>query len=240
MKRYLGCSGWNYKDWKNRFYPKGISGKDMLPYYCNHFNTVEINNTFYRLPPKKTFVSWNERSPVNFRFSVKGSSYVTHLKKLKNIDDSVKQFYDHVSLLEDKLGCVLWQLPPNLHLDTDRLISFCETLSKHFKNVIEFRHLSWFTSEVYDILHKRDINFCMISAPGFEEDIRLTGDVGYVRFHGKNRSNWYKYDYSQDELRFWANGMQQLKCRELYIYFNNDYNANSVNNATTLKQIFNE
>lgn len=235
-KYHLGCSGWHYDDWKGVFYPKELPKSKWLPYYAGKFNTVEINNSFYQLPKKDTFRKWYEQSPEHFRFSVKGSRYITHLKKLNDIKKPLHNFYDHASLLEEKLGCVLWQLPPNLHKDVERLKGFCQSVSSDFKNVIEFRHKSWFTNKVYDVLAENKVAFCIISTPEFPETAKSTADFAYVRLHGKS-SDWYKYDYSNEELQHWNRKIKALKVKELYAYFNNDYDANAVRNCQTLMEM---
>ncbi len=239
MKVFIGCSGWNYKDWKGKFYPEDIPQKKWLKHYTSVFETVEVNNTFYRLPKESTVENWKETAPPGFNFTLKGSRYVTQMKKLHEIDDSVKSFEEVAAVLKSKLSCILWQLPPNLHRDDERLENFCKTLKKSNKNVIEFRHSSWFNKATYDILKKYDISFCSISTPDFPEDMIITSDVGYLRFHGKGKK-WYDYDYSKNELREWQQKIKDCGAREVYIYFNNDVSANAPKNAKQLKELFSD
>jgi len=230
MKNYIGCSGFNYDDWKGVFYPEDVPQKKWLEHYAEKFDTVEINATFYHMPKEKTLDNWHERTPGNFRFTLKGSRFVTHQKKLNDPQEPVKKFYDLAARLKGKLGCILWQLPGNQHKDTGKLKNFCKALSRDFRNVIEFRHNSWFDEEVYNIMKEHDVSFCVISAPGdLKEDAVKTAEPVYLRFHGKKE--WYKYLYSEEELKKWTKKMKDLKARQVYAYFNNDYDANAPKNA---------
>ena len=238
MKVFIGCSGWNYKDWKGSFYPKDIPQKKWLEYYSSIFNTVEVNNTFYRLPKETTVENWKNTVPPGFNFTLKGSRYVTQMKKLIEIEDSVKTFEEVAAVLKSKLSCILWQLPPSLHRDDERLENFCKNLKPSNKNVIEFRHTSWFNTTTYDILKNYNISFCSISTPDFPEDMIITNEVGYVRFHGKAK-NWYDYDYSQNELKEWHQKIKDCGAKEVYVYFNNDIAAKAPKNAKQLNDLFN-
>lgn len=242
MYTFTGCSGFHYDAWRKLFYPDDLSQKEWLPYYAKYFKTVEINNSFYRLPKKETLKKWHEQTPGDFLFTMKGSRYITHRKKLvddENMRSALKNFYDTVEVLGGKLGCVLWQLPGNLHRNDKKLDTFCSRLSTDFKNVMEFRHGSWFTEPVTEILSKHQVSYCIISAPDdLPEDIHITTDTGYVRFHGK--SQWYNYDYSEDELREWSSKIKNLSAARVYLYFNNDTHANAVNNGQTMRKLLNE
>lgn len=240
MKHYIGCSGFYYADWKEKFYPKDLSKKEWLPFYAENFNTVEINNTFYKMPVKKDLQNWKDKTPFDFKFTVKANRYFTHQKKLKIDGDFTEQlinFTDSVRTLESKLGCILWQLPRNLHKDLTKLEKWCDTVDKRSRHVIEFRHQSWFDNDVYEILEKYGTIFCIISAPNnLPEDAVSTAQTAYLRFHGKKE--WYRYFYSDEELREWKKRIGALKdVDELYAYFNNDYGANAVENAKTLRSL---
>lgn len=237
MKVFIGCSGWNYKDWRGKFYPEGLAQKNWLEFYAERFNTVEVNNTFYKFPKDATLEKWRKTVPADFNFTLKGSRYITHMKKLNDVKESVGKFYDAAGFLNRKLSCLLWQLPPNLHRNDEKLTSFCEMLDSRRKNVIEFRHISWFEPEVYKILEKYNISFCAISSPDFPEEMIVTNKTGYVRFHGKGK-NWYDYYYSDEELKEWHKKISETNLEEVYIYFNNDIGANSVENALQLKKMF--
>ena len=237
MKVYVGCSGWNYKDWRGKFYPEKLAQKNWLEFYSQKFNTVEVNNTFYRFPRDSSLLSWKETAPADFNFTLKGSRYVTHMKKLKEVSDSVQDFHRAANLLEDKLSCIFWQLPPNLHRDDERLKNFCEVLDSTDKNVIEFRHQSWYHPEIYELLSGYDISFCSISSPEFPDEFITTNRIGYIRFHGEGK-NWYDYYYATEQLKAWHDKILNIGLEEVYVYFNNDIGANAVENAQQLKKMF--
>jgi uncharacterized protein YecE (DUF72 family) len=239
MKNYIGCSGFNYDEWEEAFYPKDISKKEWLEYYASRFDTVEINSSFYHLPKEKTLDNWYDRTPGNFRFTLKGSRFVTHQKKLNDPQEPVKKFYDLTARLKGKLGCILWQLPGNQHKDISKLKNFCKALSNDFRNVIEFRHNSWFHPDVYEVMKANDVIFCIISAPGdLNEEAVKTNKTVYLRFHGKKE--WYKYLYSEKELTDWAEKINQLNAQQIYAYFNNDYAANAPRNAADFSKILDQ
>lgn len=238
MYTFIGCSGFHYDDWKGSFYPEDLSTDDWLPYYTNHFQTVEINNSFYSLPDEGQLKTWHKQTPAHFKFTMKGSRYITHMKKLmndKDVQNGIKKFYNTISPLGGKIGCILWQLPGNLHRDDKKLDDFCSLLSRDFKNVIEFRHQSWFDDQVLQILKNHRVGYCIISAPDdLPELVEATTETGYVRFHGKDE--WYKYDYSSKELEKWSKKINTLKTERVYCYFNNDFKANAIENAQMLKK----
>ncbi len=242
MYTFIGCSGFHYDHWKGPFYPQDLSQKEWLPHYAKYFKTVEINNSFYRLPKKQTLKKWHEQTPGNFRFTMKGSQYITHRKKLvddDNLRSGLNNFYNTVEVLGGKLGCILWQLPGNLHRNDKKLDTFCSRLSTDFKNVMEFRHRSWFAEPIMGILSKHQVSYCIISAPDdLPEDMHITTDTGYMRFHGK--SQWYNYNYSDDELQDWSIKIKKMSAPRIYIYFNNDAETNAVKNARYLQELLNE
>lgn len=233
---HIGCSGFYYNDWKGLFYPEDLPKKKWLEYYAETFDTVEINNSFYRMPKEKTVQGWYDRVPENFSFTLKGSRYITHIKKLKDVGESVAYFYHLADILAEKLGSVLWQLPPAFRKNTERLEEFCRLLQPQYKNVLEFRHQSWFDEEVYDIMRKYQVAYCVISAPGdLPEDVITTARHSYLRFHGKE--DWYKYDYNDEQLKKWAHVLEEIDSDEVFIYFNNDYHANAIKNGNRLKEL---
>lgn len=236
-KKYnIGCSGFYYKDWVGKFYPEDLNKSKWLEFYAESFDTVEINNSFYRMPKEKTVQGWYDRTPEDFTFTLKGSRYVTHIKRLKDIAESVAYFYHLADILAEKLGCILWQLPPSLKKDMERLENFCKTLKPHYKNVIEFRHPSWFDDEVYALLTKYQVAYCIISAPeGLPEDVITTANFAYIRFHGK--TYWYNYNYSKEQLLQWKEKMEALDVEQVFVYFNNDYNVRAVENGKLLKEL---
>lgn len=238
MATFIGTSGFYYNDWAGKFYPDEVKKKDWLKYYAGHFNTVEINNSFYRLPKKTSFEKWDANTPDGFKFTLKGSRYVTHRKKLNDAKETVGNFYEAIAPMAEKTACVLWQLPGNLHFNKDKLTNFAKACSSEYINVIEFRHTSWFKEECFELLRKHNLTFCMLSAPGdLPEDTIETSDTAYLRFHGKDENNWYRYNYSKQQLNKWANKLKKLKASDTYIYFNNDYEANAIKNAQKLKEL---
>ncbi|HXG94215.1 MAG TPA: DUF72 domain-containing protein [Blastocatellia bacterium] len=234
---YIGCSGWNYKHWRGRFYPEQLRQKDWFDFYAQVFDTVEINNTFYRLPSAVTFRAWHKQAPDGFIYAVKASRYITHLKKLKGAKQSLEQFLNRAILLEDHLGPVLYQLPPNWNLDIERLQSFLDLLPSGIDHVFEFRDQSWMVEAVFRLLDERGVSFCAHDFPGLDVPRRAVGPVAYVRFHGPEKR--YRGSYADATLRGWWRWMQQQLEDEkrLYVYFNNDAGACAVRDALRLKQI---
>lgn len=238
---HSGCSGFSYKSWKNIFYPENITQKNWLAYYASHFNTVEINNTFYGIPTEKTVSAWKENTPENFRFSLKANRYLTHLKKLTpdaGFRDRYLEMLRLCTLLGTKMGCLLWQLPANFHLDLDRLKQFSELIATDgLQHTIEFRHPSWYCPEVYAILEKSGVNICRLSCPlMLPDDIPETADFTYMRFHG--RTTWYDYEYSVEELSHAVRMLHRLEVKTFYVYFNNDVHAHSVKNGLQFRELF--
>jgi len=234
MTYYLGTSGWSYDDWEGRFYPEDTSRKEWLQYYARHFSSVEINMTFYRFPKPEILKGWVEKTPSNFKFTLKANRQITHRKKIVGVKNDIRYFYILANSLGNKLGCILFQLPPSVTLDLDLLKNFLSVLSQDYKNVIEFRHQSWYTEEVYELLKDHKVTLCTVSSPKLPELIVETSDISYFRFHGK--IGWYKYEYSEEELSKWAERIKQTRSKECYIYFNNDYHAHAVHNCITLSR----
>jgi uncharacterized protein YecE (DUF72 family) len=235
----IGCSGWVYPHWRERFYPKDVPQRRWLAYYAEHFDTVEINNTFYRLPKPAAVEGWVEHSPPGFVFAVKASRYLTHIKRLKTVDPYVKRFYEPLEALtsSEKLGPILWQFPPNFHRDDDRLAAALEALPSG-RHAFEFRHESWFADEVYGILGDHDAALVIgdessrwISSPR----VRTT-DWTYLRFHHGSRGR--HGNYSAAEIETWARRIAQWRRdTEVYAYFNNDWEGYAIRNARRLKAL---
>lgn len=242
-KFWIGTSGYVYWHWKGLFYPKDLPTYKWFDFYARHFNTVEINASFYRWPKESTIKGWKNRAKKlekegkEFIFTLKANQMITHIKKLSNVKKIVKDFYKVVSLLEPYLGCILFQLPPSLKFDEKnekKLREFLKCLNKRYRNVIEFRHASWWNEKTYELMEDNAI-FCITSAPKLPEDFVKTHDVIYLRFHGKKI--WYGSNYSEKELREWSEKIKKSKAKEVYCYFNNDFNAFAVENAIKLKQL---
>ncbi|MDH5466436.1 MAG: DUF72 domain-containing protein [Candidatus Aminicenantes bacterium] len=232
MIYFLGTSGWSYPDWRGRFYPEDLSQRKWLPFYAEHFKTVEINMTFYRFPKPETLKGWLDKTPSNFTFTLKANRQITHYKKLQDVKGDLRYFYLLADSLQERLGCILFQLPPSLTKNMDLLQDFLSHLSPNHKNVIEFRHESWFSEEVYSLLRSHKVTFCVISSPELPDHIAETAEISYFRFHG--RIGWYKYNYADEELKEWAEAIKKTKSKECFIYFNNDYNAYAVANCKKL------
>ncbi len=234
MIYHLGTSGWSYQDWKGRFYPTDIPQKNWLSFYARTFNTVEINMTFYRYPKPDTLKAWLDKTPKDFTFTLKANRQITHLKRIKGVKNEVRYFYVLADSLRDRLGCILFQLPPSLTLDLGLLKDFLSHLSSDHRNVLEFRHQSWYVEDVFEMLRVHKVIFCVVSSPQLPEDIIETAETAYFRFHG--RVGWYKYDYSDDELKDWAEAIKKIKAKEFFIYFNNDYQAYAAANCKNLEK----
>ena len=232
---YIGTSGWHYDHWRDRFYPEKLSKPQWLEFYASHFTTVELNNSFYRLPSEAAFTTWYNSSPTNFIFAVKVSRFITHIKRLKNSEEAVENFITRAKILKEKLGPLLYQLPPNMHRNDVVLASFLSNLPQGMKHVIEFRHQSWLEEEVFEILRKYNIGLCIFDMPSFTCPLVATADFAYIRFHGS--SGLYSSCYSDEELANWAKNLASLatNLKAVYIYFNNDAEAFAVRNAKTLR-----
>ena len=236
-KYYVGCSGWHYEHWRGLYYPEELPKPQWLPFYARQFNSVELNNSFYRLPSEKAFTTWRESTPENFIFAVKLSRYITHIKRLRNLGSAVENFLSRAVLLEEKLGPLLYQLPPSMERNDELLQSFFSSLPAGHQHVIEFRHESWIEEAVFDILRRHNVGLCVFEIPGFTCPLVATSDFAYVRFHGSK--GLYSSRYSDAELSRWAERIARLEQRvkTSYIYFNNDAEAFAVANATTLRNL---
>lgn len=234
MQYYVGTSGWHYDHWRYLFYPDKLPKAKWLEFYASHFTTVELNNSFYRLPSEEAFTAWRNSSPANFTFAVKVSRFITHIKRLKNIEQPVGTFLDRAKILKQKLGPLLYQLPPNMHRNDDRLESFLSILPRGLKHVLEFRHESWLDDGVFEILRRYNAGLCVFDMPGLSCPLVATADFAYIRFHGS--TGLYSSCYSDKELADWAKRLAGLapEVKEVYIYFNNDAEAFAVRNAITL------
>lgn len=234
---FIGTSGWYYPHWYGRFYPETLSKEKLLPYFSQSFNTVELNNTFYHLPKETTVKNWYKKAPEGFIFAVKASRFITHIKKLVDLRDSLKIFLKRAYLLKEKLGPLLYQLPPTMKKDRARLESFLEKLPRKEKNVIEFRHQSWLDEEIFKILNKFNVAYCIISMPNFPTVLRVTSDFVYIRMHGGDIL--YGSNYSKAELKQCAGYIKRfLKGGlDVYVYFNNDAEGFAVKNALSLKEM---
>lgn len=231
----IGCSGFNYADWKGTFYPRGLPRRKWLHYYCTIFKTVELNVTFYRLPMQTTFQRWHDETPEDFAFSLKGSRLITHVKRLKEIAGPVNIFFERALLLKEKLIAVLWQFSPAFSIDLKRLQGLLSLLKGYpVRNALEFRHQSWLTEETLVLCRDSNVSLCMADWPPFLDDLPITSDLVYIRRHGREGN--YAASYTKAELKEDAKRIQGFldTGRDVYIYFNNDANGHAPENAETL------
>jgi uncharacterized protein YecE (DUF72 family) len=232
----IGTSGWHYKHWRGRFYPEGLPVKKWFDYYCTHFDTVELNNSFYRLPTVAAFDGWRESSPPGFCFALKGSRFLTHMKKLKDPEPGLANFIPRAARLGEKLGPVLFQLPPFWEVDVERLEHFLHALPPQHRYAFELRNASWFTSDVCRILRRYNAAFCIYELAGFHSALEITADFTYVRLHGPGGK--YQGSYNEAALQSWAAriGEWRRELRAIYVYFDNDEAGYAANNALTLRR----
>ncbi|MDA8214129.1 MAG: DUF72 domain-containing protein [Nitrospiraceae bacterium] len=234
----IGCSGFNYRHWRGNFYPEDLPQRKWFEYYCTVFNTVELNVTFYRLPLPKTFDKWHNETPDDFVFSLKGSRFITHIKRLVEPKEPLELFFERALRLKEKLKVVLWQFSPGFKIEIERLENFLKLLKKYpVRNTLEFRHESWITDDVIDLCKEDDVSLCMADWPEFVDDLPVTSDFVYIRRHGEGGS--YATCYSKAELRRDAKRIKSyLKDKkDIFIYFNNDYHGYAPKNAKELREM---
>lgn len=229
---HVGTSGWQYRDWRGVLYEEGLPQDRWLERYAQAFSAVEVNNSFYRLPERATFEKWRARTPAGLTFVVKASRYLTHLKRLKDAEDGVKLFWERATGLGDKLGPVLFQLPPRFPVDTPRLREFLSWLPAGMRAAFEFRDGSWVTDEVLAVLDDAGCAFVLADRPGFRGPLLVTGGWSYVRFHQGSR---FGSDYRRDKLRRWADRIGTLPARDVWAFFNNDHGGAAVRDARFLR-----
>ncbi len=236
-KWWIGCSGFHYKHWRNHFYPEGLAMKKWFEYYCEHFNAVELNVTFYRFPQVSFLKTFYDRSPEAFRFAVKAPRAITHYKKFIASTELMSSFYDTVNKgLKEKLGCILFQLPPRMAYTQEKIDHIISCLDPAFPNVIEFRHETWWNDKVYKQLARHNITFCGISHPTLPDDIIINNPLVYYRFHGT--PELYKTPYSIEFLQQVAETIKsKRKSKEVFLFFNNDIDVSAPRNAAEMKEI---
>lgn len=238
-KTFIGTSGYSYDHWAGGvFYPEDLPTDKWLEFYAKYFKSVELNVTFYRLPTKAAFLSWYKRTPKDFLFAIKGSRFITHIKRLKDCKEPLELFFERASVLRDKLSVVLWQLPPKFRAQPNRLSDFIGRLKrfKRFRHAFEFREKSWFSDEIYEILRKANMAICAADWPEFAQKPPLTCDFSYIRRHGTG-AFLYAGCYSSDALKKDAIDIEKMLKHgiDVYIYFNNDALGYAVKNAQTLQ-----
>jgi uncharacterized protein YecE (DUF72 family) len=235
MEWNIGCSGFHYKEWKGIFYPEKLAQRKWFGYYSAHFNTLELNVTIYRFPRVGFLRNWYELSPAGFSFSVKAPRLITHYKQFLNAGQQLTDFYSTIREgLDDKLACVLFQLPSRVKYSREMLQRITDGLDPAFLNVIEFRHESWWTQEVYDVLAKHHICFCGISHPDLPDDPIINTDFMYYRYHGVPKLYWS--EYADADIGTFAEVAADAKLRAAYVYFNNTASMAAIHNAMQLQQ----
>jgi uncharacterized protein YecE (DUF72 family) len=234
---WIGTSGYVYRHWrKGVFYPPGLHSREELGYYASRFRTVELNNPFYRLPTAEMFQRWRDSTPPDFQFAVKASRYITHIKRLRNVADELALFLDRAGHLGSKLGPILFQLPPTQQLELARLDDFLALLPKARRWVIEFRHPSWHTSEVYRQLSDHGVALCIPVGGGLHPDRITTAPFTYIRMH---RGQEAEGCFTDGELISWAGQIRALRGagKEVYVYFNNDWGGYAIRDAVKLREL---
>ena len=244
---HIGCSGWQYRHWRGNFYPAELRQAEWFRFYASRFDTVEINNTFYRLPDAETFDRWRLQAPARFVYAVKASRFLTHMKKLKDPDDPLDRFFTNARELRRRLGPVLYQLPPRWPLNLERLEAFLRALDHRtralradgftgrVRHVVEFREPSWYDDRVFALLHRHRVALCLHDMQGSASTKLVVGPFIYVRFHG-----WTKYSgrYSDERLDEWADWLAELASQgtDVYAYFNNDVGGHAPRDAVRLRE----
>jgi uncharacterized protein YecE (DUF72 family) len=234
----IGTSGFHYKHWKGPFYPEKLPSSRMLEHYIRHFDTVELNNTFYRLPDVSAFDCWREAVPKGFVFALKASRFITHNKKLKDPENAIDNFLPRAAHLNERLGPVLFQLPPKWQVNRERLEALLAILPRDVRFAFEFRETSWMKAEINEILRHHNAAFCIYELAGYHTRLEITADFTYVRLHGPDAGK-YQGSYSQERLEEWARQIERWakSLKAIYIYFDNDQHGYAAANALRLKQL---
>lgn len=234
-KYYIGCSGFSYSAWRHHFYPAEVKPKDWLHYYNTIFNTVELNGTFYKQPKLADLQKYHTVTDSDFRFSVKMSRFITHIKRLKDCQDSIANFHALIEEgLQDKLACMLYQMPPSFHYNEENMERVITAIPSSPYNVIEFRNAAWWNEEVYTLLKQHGITMCNVDFPGMPVPMACTSNLFYMRMHGN--PVLFKSEYSIDDLAVLAENIPE-HAKSNFIYFNNTYFDAGFTNAAQLKQL---
>ncbi len=235
MTVYIGTSGYSYKEWKGRFYPEKIAGDEMLQFYSHHFKTVEINNTFYRMPTQQVITGWERQVGDDFRFVLKASRRITHMKRLRNAGDELLYFLEAATMLGDKLGPLLFQLPPNFKADAERLDAFLTEIPPGWRVALEFRHPSWDQEETSAILRRHHAAWVTADTgegkgEGKRTHVAMTTDWGYLRLRSPN--------YSDSDLAVWAERIKTQEWRDVYVFFKHEDEAMGPKMAKRFEALF--
>ena len=226
----VGCSGWFYWHWRGLFYPQDLPTNRWFAHYAQHFSTVELNAPFYSWPTVNSVNTWLRQAGTrDFVYTVKACELITHVKRFRATKTLVKDFGFIADLLGKRMGCFLFQLPPSYHYSAARLKTILGQLEPGKRNVVEFRHRSWWNDKVYAAFEKTGTIFCSCSGPRLPDELVKTSDEVYIRFHGVTK--WYRHDYSPEELAVWVQRIRAARCQRVWAYFNNDRDAHAINNA---------
>ena len=235
---HIGTSGWSYDHWTGPFYPESLPQHERLSFYADHFGCVEINNSFYQLPSEKTLTRWRETVSSGFVFAFKANRFITHMKKLKDPEEPLRNLYARVDVLGEHLGPILFQLPPNWRFNSERLASFLDALSPRHQHAFEFRDERWIQSDALDLLRTHEAAFCIYEFGGRRSPTEITSDLVYVRLHGP-RAEPYSGSYDQKTLSGWAGALStwRRQGREVFCFFDNDERGFAAQNALRLQEM---
>lgn len=235
----IGCSSYATPSWQPLFFPEGLPRKQWFEYYCKHFNTYELNATFYRFPTLKSLESWYDKAPDDFIFSIKVPKTITHIKRMEDCKEEIEKFYDIAREgLKDKLGCVLFQLPPSFSYSPERLEAVIVAANPEFTNVVEFRHESWWRQDVMGTLGNNNITFCSVNYPKLPTAVIKTTQTGYVRLHG-NPKLFYS-EYTKEQIEILYDEVKSQSFKQAYMYFNNTASTAGIINALQAKKMDND
>jgi len=239
MKTYIGCSGYYYREWKGLFYPQDLPASKWLHYYAEHFNSIEINSTFYKAPTLKSLAKWYKDTPDEFAFTVKANKLFTHFRRMNNVADELTQFYDVVNeALQEKVKCILYQFPASVKYSQELLDRILPLGENPLLHAIEFRDISWWREEVYAQFKAAGLIFCNISLPDFPDLFVPNEQAGYLRFHGK--PVLYKSGYGPEGLQGWLNQLDAHPPKELIVYFNNTWYGEAIKDAKLMEAYLKE
>ncbi|HTF61791.1 MAG TPA: DUF72 domain-containing protein [Edaphobacter sp.] len=232
---HVGCSGWYYWHWKGRFYPIDVPSNQWFSIYEQNFKTVELNAPFYAWPTIATVKTWLRQANANFIYTIKVCELITHVKRFVDTGILIRDFGYIADLLGARMGCFLFQLPPSMRYDPTLLKSVLQQLDPRHRNVVEFRHKSWWNEDVYAAFRAAGAIFCSCSGPRLPDELVKTADDIYVRFHGTKQ--WYRHDYSDEELAIWVERIRKSGAKNIWVYFNNDRDGYAIKNAKALVEL---
>jgi len=231
----IGCSGWYYGHWKGVVYPDDLPARQWFAHYQRTFDTVELNAPFCHWPRLATVQNWARRAAPAFQYSVKANRRITRLKRFQATKTLIREFCSFADMLGGHMGCFLFQLPPSYHYAPARLRSIVTQLDSRHRRAVEFRHASWWNDDVFAAFRDAGLIFCSVSAPRLPDDLVNTADALYLRFHGAKQ--WYRHDYAAAELESWAGRIRAARVREIWAYFNNDFQGCAFRNAQSLAEL---